>query len=65
MMDWLQTVDNDAVKPVLVGGYAHMSFFQKQNLLYRTLGCHEYGLRDIDLVLVPLKSDWDEYSSAS
>lgn len=47
---------------VLVGGYAHMSRFQTMSTGYRKIGSHEYGMRDIDWVLVPKHSSWESYN---
>jgi hypothetical protein len=40
-----------------------MAFFQRQNPFYRTIGCHEYGMRDIDLVMVPRMDNYASYES--
>jgi hypothetical protein len=39
-----------------------MTRFQMMNSAYRKLGSHEYGLRDIDWVLVPKASSWEDYN---
>jgi hypothetical protein len=38
---------------VVVGGYAHMAHMQHKNGTFRRLGSNEYGLRDVDIVMVP------------
>jgi hypothetical protein len=63
--EFLTRSTSPCLKPVIVGGYAHMTYFQQASRSYAALGTHEYGMRDIDMVLVPTTSDWTTYVTES